>query len=90
MMVVDAVGVVRDVVFMSGFSGEGCRAGWSGHLERVGRGGGTDHCRDGGGLGVRGRIHGDGGKFMIPSMVSFTWLEGSHHLQQTGYFNISI
>ena len=45
MMVVDAVRVVRDVVFVSGFSGEGCRAGWSGHLGGVGRGGGTDHCR---------------------------------------------
>ena len=43
-VVVDAVGVVRDVVSMSGFSGEGRRAGWSGQLGRVGGGGWADHC----------------------------------------------
>lgn len=28
----DAVGMMVDVVFMSGFSGEGRRAGWGGQL----------------------------------------------------------
>lgn len=31
-VVVDAVGVVRDMVFVNGFGGEGRRAGWGGEL----------------------------------------------------------
>ena len=45
MVMVDAVGVVRDVVFMDGFSREGRRAGWSGQLGWFRGGGWADHDR---------------------------------------------
>lgn len=44
MVVVMVVGAVRDAVFVSGFVGEGCRAGGSGQLRWIGGGGWADHC----------------------------------------------